>query len=84
MVTRRTNRTRTVNKDSGRVEEFEKFSFALDEPFSPAFFGRRKTAAAEVSATFRKRRFCSRISSTGFATGLQLPPSALHRYCGRA
>lgn len=39
MVTRRTNRTRTVNKDSGRAEEFEKFSFALDEPFSPAFSG---------------------------------------------
>jgi hypothetical protein len=39
MVTRRTNRTRTVNKDSGRAEEFEKFSFALDEAFSPAFSG---------------------------------------------
>jgi hypothetical protein len=82
MVTRRTNRTRTVNKDSGRAEEFEKFSFALDEPFSPAFSGGGKRLQPRLRGVSGGAVF------TAVPAAAASPPVVLHRccagYCGRA
>ena len=97
-MTRRTNRTRTVNKDSGWGEEFEKFSFALDEPFSPAFPGGAeplpprlpgRSGSVALQSGVADRAICKPDLHTRFANhfvadALPALRRCCGRYCGRA